>query len=182
MHSSGLNACKHGDLVQTRTLCFSLINSIAVDEAYEWLAPLSNRVLNLYLPTFMTTTGWITLESPIKFSVILDSRLSFQSHIEVWCFPLQILQVFLLLQSLAWYLAPVQLKHKRLSSSIFFLSSMFWTLSQLIALCCSLHNKHTPLGSLSTGFWCLGVWQEMLWTDVDGNLSSLISVRLKWDC
>ena len=48
-----------------------LINSIAVDETYEWLAPLCNSALNLYPPMLMTTTGWITLESPIKFASYL---------------------------------------------------------------------------------------------------------------
>ena len=83
---------------------------------------LSNRALNYYSPMFIITTGRITLESPIKFAVIPGPRLSFLSHIEVWCFPLQILQVFLLSQSLARSLALVQLKHKRLSARIFFLS------------------------------------------------------------
>ena len=35
----------------------TFINSTAVDEAYEWLAPLSSNAQNLNPPIFTTTTG-----------------------------------------------------------------------------------------------------------------------------
>ena len=122
----------------------TFISSIAVDEAYEWLAPLSSNALNLNPPIFTTTTGWITEVFPTLFAVIPGLRVFDLSHNDVWCWALQFWHVDLLLQSSALCFDPVQLKHRRFSRKIFFLSTKFTTLSQLIALWSGLLQNKQP--------------------------------------